>query len=115
MIETSDGSSGRLAVLLACLIAGSTQMMTAVSTDPMPGVDVVVQKAAPGAPPTRVTTDRDGCLVFDFLQTGCYEVSDRFGNHAWLEHDGGPARWRLLGTIEGSKPVWSLVDEGHPT
>lgn len=116
VIETSDGAAGRLAVTLACLIAVSTQTMAAVATDPIPGVDVVVQKVAPGARfITRVTTDTDGCLVFGFLQSGRYEVSDTFGNHAWLEHDGGPAKWRLLGTFNGNAPVWSLVDEGDPT
>ena len=114
MIETSEGAAGRLAVTLACLIALSTQTMTAVAADPIPGVDVVVEKVPPGIRVARVKTDRNGCLVFKALQSGRYEVYDRFGNRASLEHDGGPAKWRLLGSTKESKPVCSLVDECDP-
>jgi len=114
VIETSKGAAGKLAVTLACLIALSTQTMTAVAADPIPGVDVVVEKIPPGSPTARLRTDSNGCLVFKFLQSGRYEVYDKFGNRASLEHDGGPARWRLIGSIKERKPVWSLVNECDP-
>ena len=111
MIETSEGAAGRLAVTLACLIALSTQTMTAVAADPIPLIDVVVERVPPGIKFARVKTDRRGCLFFKSLQSGRYEVYDKFGNRASLEHDGGPAKWRLLGSIKEGEPVWSLVDE----
>ncbi len=114
MIETSKGAAGKLAVTLACFIALSTQTMTAVAADPIPGVDVVVEKIPPGVRVGRVKTDRYGCLVFKFLPSGRYEVYDKFGNRASREHDGGPARWRLIGSIKERKLVWSLVDECNP-
>jgi hypothetical protein len=114
VIEPSKGTAGRLAVTLACLIALSTQTMTAVAADPIPLIDVVVEKVPPGIRVARVKTDRNGCLVFKFLQSGRYEVNDKFGNRASLDHDGGPAQWRLLGSIKERKPVWSLVDECDP-
>jgi hypothetical protein len=114
VIKPSQGTAGRLAITLACLIALSTQTMTAVAADPIPGVDVVVEKVPPGIRVARVKADRHGCLVFKSLPSGRYEVYDKFGNRASLEHDGGPAKWRLLGSIKDGEPVWSLVDECDP-
>jgi len=114
VIEPSQGAVGRLAVTLACLIALSTQTTTAVAADPIPGVDVVVEKIPPGIRVARVKTDSNGCLVLKFLQSGRYQVYDKFGNRASLEHEGGPAKWRLLGSIKEGEPVWSLVDECDP-
>lgn len=114
MIEETGGAAGRVAVALSRLIALSTQTMTAVAADPMPGVDVAVERGSPGARVARVTTDDRGCLVFKFLRSGRYQVYDNFGNYAWLEHDGGAAKWRLLGVMSDSKPVWSLAEDCDP-
>lgn len=111
MFETSEGAANRLAVTLACLIALSTQTMTAAAADPIPLIDVVVEKTPPGFPVARVKTNRYGCIALEFLPSGHYEVYDKFGNRASLEHDGGPVSWRLLGSIKDNKPVWSLVDD----
>lgn len=111
MIETTEGSAGRLAVTIACIIALSTQTTAAVAADPIPGVDVVVEKVPPGVRVARVKTDRHGCLIFKFLESGRYDVYDGFGNRTSLEHDGGPAKWRLVGSVKDVEPVWSLLDE----
>ena len=82
--------------------------------DPIPGVDVVVEKVPPGVNVGRIQTDRNGYLRFKFLEAGTYEVSDRFGNKASVKHQGGPVKWRLIGTTKNGKPVWTLVNESNP-
>ena len=114
MTKISGGAAGLLAVSVACLFALSTQTMTANAADPIPGVDVVVEKIPPGSPTARLRTDSKGCLAFKFLPSGRYEVYDKSGNRASIEHVGGPAKWRLLGSVKERKPVWSLVDECDP-
>ena len=81
--------------------------------DPIPGVDVVVEKVPPGHI-SRVTTDAKGYLPFRWLGPGNYVIADRHGNKAELKHSGGPVRWRLVGTKTPKGPVWTLVDESDP-
>lgn len=84
------------------------------SEDPIPGVDVVVEKVPPGNAIGRFQTDRNGYVAFRSLSAGTYVVSDGYGNKASIEHKGGQARWRLVGSIKDGKPTWTLIDEGKP-
>lgn len=102
-------SAGRLATTLMCLAALSALPTDAMATDPIPGVDVVVEKV-PSGRGTRLKTDRNGCLQVDTLASGRYLVHDTFGNKAIVDHDGGPAKWRLVGVVKGGRPNWSLLD-----
>jgi len=82
--------------------------------DPIPFIDIVVKKTPPGNAIGRMQTDPNGYLKFKFLQAGTYEVSDKFGNKASVKHQGGPVKWRLIGTVNNGKPVWTLVDDDNP-
>jgi len=82
--------------------------------DPIPLIDVVVKRTPPGNAIARMQTDRNGYLRFKFLEAGTYEVSDKFGNKASVKHQGGPVKWRLIGSTKNGKPVWTLVDESNP-
>lgn len=82
--------------------------------DPIPGVDVVVEKIPPGVNVGRMQTDRNGYLWFKSLSSGTYVVSDKFGNQASVRHRGGSVKWRLIGSRKNGKPVWTLIDESNP-
>ena len=82
--------------------------------DPIPLIDVVVEKTPPGQAQGRMQTDRNGYLWVKSLSAGTYVINDVFGNEAVVKHRGGPAKWRLLGYIKNGKPVWTLVDESNP-
>jgi len=82
--------------------------------DPIPLIDVVVEKTPPGSNVGRLQTDRNGYLRFKSLPSGTYVVSDKFGNKANVKHQGGPVKWRLISTTKNGKPVWTLVDESNP-
>lgn len=81
--------------------------------DPIPLIDVVVEKTPPGHA-FYARTDTKGYISYRSLSAGNYVVSDRYGNKASLKHPGGPARWRLVGTKTPRGPVWTLVDESNP-
>jgi len=102
---------GRIAATLTCLVAMSAQTAVVHASDPIPGVDVVVEKVPPGHIVARATTDDGGCLRFKDLELGRYVVSDAFGNRAVIYHEGGSAKWRLFGSIKDRKPTWSVVDK----
>lgn len=114
MSTIREDALGRLARTLACSVLLATQTMTAVAADPIPGVDVVVEKVPPGIAVARIRTNRYGCLPLKSLPKGRYEVYDTFGNRASLDHDGGKVNWRLLGSLTDKRPVWTLVDECDP-
>ena len=82
--------------------------------DPIPLIDVVVEKIPPGSNVGRFRSDGDGYLRFRTLDAGTYHVSDKAGAKAVVRHKGGPARWRLMGSMKNGKPVWALVDESDP-
>ncbi len=105
---------GKALVAMSGVIAMPLLSLPALAAeDPIPGVDVVVEKVPPGVNVGRKQTDRNGYLRFKFLEAGTYEVSDRFGNKASVKHQGGPVKWRLIGTTKNGKPVWTLVDESN--
>jgi len=82
--------------------------------DPIPLIDVVVEKTPPGVNIGRMQTDRNGYMRFKSLSSGTYVVSDKFGNKASVKHRGGPVKWRLIGSTKDGKWVWTLVDESDP-
>jgi hypothetical protein len=79
------------------------------SNDPIPGVDVVVEKVPPGHVIGRLQSDRRGFLHFKSLEAGTYVVRDRLGNSAKIKHRGGPASWQLVGTRTNGKLTWTLL------
>ena len=79
------------------------------ANDPLPGVDVVVEKVPPGHVKGRLQSDRDGFLRFKSLEAGNYVVRDRFGNSAKIDHRGGPAAWQLVGTKTNGRATWTLI------
>jgi hypothetical protein len=79
------------------------------STDPIPGVDVVVEKVPPGHVVGRLQSDQGGYLRFKSLEAGTYIIRDRFGNSAKIKHRGGPAAWQLVGTKAKARPTWMLI------
>lgn len=79
------------------------------SSDPIPGVDVVVEKVPPGTMVGRLQTDQGGYLRFRSLSAGTYRVRDLHGNTARVKHPGGSALWRLVGSFKNGKPVWNRI------
>lgn len=100
----------RISSNLARLIALSTRSMTTVVFAPMRNMDVEIQSDPLDGSFIRTTTDADGYLRLLALCPGRYVVSDALGHRTPIEHDGGPALWRLLGSDKGPIPEWSLVD-----
>jgi hypothetical protein len=82
--------------------------------DPIPHIDVVVEKIPPGSNVGRFRSDQNGYLWFKSLDAGTYHVTDRAGAKAVVKHRGGPVKWRLIGTKKNGKPVWTLIDESEP-
>lgn len=105
-----------LAVTAFLLAFGTVTTVLSVyaAEDPIPGVDVVVERVPPGNAIGRFQTDRNGYVAFRSLAAGTYVVSDRYGNKASIDHRGGQATWRLVGSIKDGKPTWTLVDESKP-
>ena len=63
------------------------------SNDPIPGVDVIVEKVPPGTVVYRGSTDKTGAIRIKTLQEGQYRVRDRKGRNRMFQHKGGPVRW----------------------
>ena len=105
--KTLAAMSGVIAMTLLSMPA------LAAGEDPIPLIDVVVEKTPPGHPVARMQTDRNGYLRFKLLSPGTYVVSDKFGNKASVKHKGGPVKWRLIGSTKNGKLAWTLVDESR--
>ena len=103
-----------LAAMSGVIAMPLLSLPTLAGEDPIPLIDVVVKKTPPGAIVGRMQTDRNGYLRFKSLSSGTYVVSDKFGNKASVKHQGGPAKWGLIGSTTNGKPVWTLVDESNP-
>ena len=103
-----------LAVLSSAIVLPLVSLPALAGEDPIPLIDVVVEKTPPGVNVGRMQTDRNGYLRFKSLSSGSYVVSDKFGNKASVKHQGGPVKWRLIGSTKNGKPVWTLVDESNP-
>lgn len=108
-----NGRRDFIAAAVAALVTPGSLTRTALaSEDPIPGVDVVVEKVPPGHG-FAAQTDPSGRLKFRALPAGVYYVSDKYGNKARLHHKGGPASWRLVGSYRSDRPAWTLIDENR--
>lgn len=105
-----------LAASVAGLIfAGQASARQALSEDPIPGVDVIVEKVPPGVNIGRVTTGPRGEIAFRNLEAGYYEVRDLNNTvRAGIRHRGGPARWQLRQQRDSRRPIWTLADQSDP-
>ena len=106
--------SSRRSMITALLVAAGSIAFwrpAHASEDPIPGVDVVVEKIPPGNAVGRTTTDRRGMIRFDHLDAGYYEVRSPDNTmRAGIRHAGGPAQWQLLQRIDAHVPTWSLMN-----
>lgn len=85
-------AAGSAAIALPGIAMGAQ----AAGNDPIPGVDVVVEKVPPGQHIGRVTTGPRGEIAFRDLEAGYYEVRNVDNTlRAGIRHNGGPARWQL--------------------
>lgn len=94
---------------------GAASGLQAYSEDPIPGVDVVVEKVPPGNAVARAATDRRGMLTFRHLDAGYYEVRNLDDTQrAGIRHAGGPARWqlRLRSDPASRRQIWVLMEIG---
>jgi len=107
-----------VATALAAMLAGTAMPLLSSpalgAEDPIPGVDVVVEKVPPGSNIGRFRSDGNGYLRFKSLDAGTYHVTDKSGSKAVVRHKGGPAKWRLMGSMKNGKPVWTLADQSDP-
>ena len=100
-------------ILIPTLLLAISFLLTTYASayeDPIPGVDVVVEKVPPGNGIARVTTDSKGRIALkgDF-ERGYYEVRNHENTiRAGIEHRGGQIRWQLLSSGDSKKP-WKLV------
>ncbi|KPP82863.1 MAG: hypothetical protein HLUCCA04_01980 [Oceanicaulis sp. HLUCCA04] len=95
--------------------AGQASARQALGNDPIPLIDVVVEKVPPGHAIAQVTTDRRGMIAFRDLDAGYYEVRDRDDTvRAGIRHPGGPARWQLRQGRDSRRPIWTLADQSDP-
>jgi hypothetical protein len=96
-------------VILFVLISGS--VIVSASNDPIPGVDVIVEKIPPGNSVGRTTTDSNGMIsIRGSFAAGYYEVRNRENTiRTGIQHRGGPISWQLLNSGDSKKP-WKLVD-----
>jgi hypothetical protein len=101
----------KIVLLLCVFFAINTLSAQTHSQDPIPGVDVVVEKVPPGQNVGSFTTDKNGMLFFRNLEQGYYEVRDKKNSvRAGIRHKGGAVRWQLLKVRDARKPTWVLID-----
>jgi hypothetical protein len=100
-------------VIAVIVLTTATESLAQRGEEPIPLIDVVVEKVPPGIA-SAARTDRNGYIIYKSLAAGNYIISDRHGNKASVRHPGGPAKWRLVGGIKKRGPVWTLVDESDP-
>ncbi|MFC4723837.1 hypothetical protein AB6B38_04210 [Glycocaulis abyssi] len=85
------------------------------ATDPIPHIDVVVEKIPPGSETFRGTTGPRGEIAIRDLEAGYYEVRDMNNTvRAGIRHRGGPARWQLRQQRDSRRPIWTLADQSDP-
>lgn len=103
-----------LASMLIVLAMPPFSSQALAAEDPIPLIDVVVEKIPRGSNVGRFRSDGNGYLRFRTLDAGTYHVTDKAGSKAVVRHRGGPDKWRLMGSMKSGKPVWTLVDESNP-
>lgn len=104
------------AAMLAMAGGGLAMSAALAAEDPIPGVDVIVEKVPPGNSVGSVITDRNGVIAFRHLAPGNYVVSDKAGNSASIRHEGGLARWQLVRNPgRGDARGWALLRVSAPS
>jgi hypothetical protein len=102
----------KVLILSAMVVVAALGPITPVSAsnDPIPGVDVVVEKIPPGHSIGRTTTTANGIIALKGRhEQGYYEVSDRANtNRAGINHRGGEIRWQLVKSGNRRNP-WKLI------
>jgi len=89
--------------------------LQAAAEDPIPHIDVVVEKVPPGNGVFSGPTDARGMLYIRHLDAGYYEVRDVDNTvRAGIRHRGGPARWQLRQQRDTRRPIWTLADQSDP-
>lgn len=89
--------------------------LQAAAQDPIPHIDVIVEKVPPGHAFFSGPTDARGMLYFRHLDPGYYEVRDPADTvRAGIRHAGGPARWQLRQQRDLRRPIWTLADQSDP-
>jgi hypothetical protein len=101
----------KLAPVMFFLLSIVFSSMTLASIDPIPGVDVVVEKIPPGHSIGQVITDSKGIIALKGnFEWGYYEVSNRQNTiRAGVLHRGGQIRWQLLKSGDSRKP-WKVIN-----
>ncbi|MCC5997351.1 MAG: hypothetical protein JJU18_13390 [Oceanicaulis sp.] len=97
--------------LAGIVVTGAASGLQAFAEDPIPGVDVVVEKIPPGHAVGRTVTDQRGMIMFRDLEAGYYEVRNADNSQrAGVRHPGGPARWqlRLRSDPASRRQIWVL-------
>ena len=81
------------------------------SNDPIPGVDVIVEKVPPGHSIGWVITNSNGIIALKGnFERGYYEVCNRDNTiRAGITHTGGSIRWQLVKSGNRIKP-WKVID-----
>lgn len=97
-------------ILSAMLAAFGSMTPASASNDPIPGVDVVVERVPPGHAIGQVTTTNNGIIAFKGKhKQGYYVVSDRANtNRAAINHKGGEILWQLVKSGDRRNP-WKLI------
>jgi hypothetical protein len=101
----------KIIIFVYFVFATYTLSAQSFSQDPIPGVDVVVEKVPPNQNIGAFTTDKNGMIFLRNLEQGYYEVRDRKNSvRAGIHHRGGAVRWQLLKVKNVQKTTWVLVD-----
>jgi hypothetical protein len=97
-------------ILSAMLAAFGSMTPVSASNDPIPLIDVIVEKVPPGHSVGWVTTNSNGIIALKGnFERGYYEVSDRANtNRAGINHRGGEIRWQLVKSGDRRYP-WKLI------
>lgn len=104
-VENSNNSADKLHNL------NSDDNVPVISSDPIPGVDVVVEKIPPGHSIGQITTNSNGIIAFKGnYDRGYYEVRNRENTiRTGIIHSGGQIRWQLLNSGDRKNP-WKVVE-----
>lgn len=96
-------------------LGGPASALQVQGNDPIPHIDVVVEKVPPGQNVGRVTTDARGIILMRHLEPGYYEVRNTDNTvRAGVRHRGGAVRWQLSQRRDSRRPVWTVADQSDP-
>ncbi|MCC5980452.1 MAG: hypothetical protein JJU26_01910 [Oceanicaulis sp.] len=110
-----SGMAAGLAAFGVLGAGGAGSALQAQAEDPIPHIDIVVEKVPPGSGVAQLTTDRRGMIALRDLEAGYYEVRDLNDTvRAGIRHRGGPVRWQLRQRRDTRRPIWTLADQSDP-